>query len=141
MIYTPSANKLSAALIVPKAVVRKFQTGLRPEMYSKGSTGAPLQREFFTLPVVANRYQWDIVTPDGDLFALSGRSRLVSVCCCSDIRRPSSGTLSTASCRSVTGEARRVAGWKAIEAGSQNPLAAPIATPMASSIRFSRSPP
>ena len=68
MIYTPSASKLSAAPIIPDAVVRKYQTGLRPEMYSKGAMGAPIQKEFFTLPGLANRYQWDIVTPDGDLF-------------------------------------------------------------------------
>ena len=30
--------------------------------------GAPIQTEFYTLPGLANRYQWDIVTPDGDLF-------------------------------------------------------------------------
>jgi len=68
MIYTPSSGKLSADPIVPEAVIRKFQTGLRPEMYSKGAMGAPIQKEFFTLPGLANRYQWDIVTPDGDLF-------------------------------------------------------------------------
>jgi len=68
MIYTPSSSKLSADTIVPEAVIRKFQTGLRPEMYSKGAMGAPIQKEFFTLPGLANRYQWDIVTPDGDLF-------------------------------------------------------------------------
>jgi len=37
-------------------------------MYSKGAIGAPFQKEFVTLPGLANRYQWDVVTPDGDLF-------------------------------------------------------------------------
>jgi len=68
MIYTPSSSQLSKDPIIPDAVIRKYQTGLRPEMYSKGAMGAPIQKEFFTLPNLANRYQWDIVTPDGDLF-------------------------------------------------------------------------
>jgi len=68
MIYTPSSSHFGAPRIVPEAVVRKFQTGLRPAMYAKGAMGAPIQKEFYTLPNLANRYQWDIVTPDGDLF-------------------------------------------------------------------------
>jgi len=68
MIYTPSSSQFGGTPIVPEAVIRKFQTGLRPEMYSKGAMGAPIQQEFYTLPGLANRYQWDIVTPDGDLF-------------------------------------------------------------------------
>jgi hypothetical protein len=49
-------------------VIRKFQTGLRPEMYAKGAMGGPIQEAFWSLPGLSNRYQWDIVTPDGDLF-------------------------------------------------------------------------
>ena len=67
MIYTPSSEKLSKEPIVPDAVVRRFQTGLRPGMYSKGAFGGPFQSDF-KLPGLANRYQWDIVCPDGDLF-------------------------------------------------------------------------
>jgi len=68
MIFTPSSSKLSPDPIVPQAVIRKFQTGLHPEMYTKGAVGGPFQEDFFTVPGLANRYQWDVVTPDGDLF-------------------------------------------------------------------------
>ncbi len=68
MIYTPSSSKLNPEPIVPEAVIRKFQTGLRPEMFTKGAVGGPFQDDFLTVPGLANRYQWDIVTPDGDFF-------------------------------------------------------------------------
>jgi len=32
----------------------------------------PFQEDFFTVPGLANRYQWDVVTPDGDLFKAGG---------------------------------------------------------------------
>jgi CubicO group peptidase (beta-lactamase class C family) len=67
MIYTPSAGKFGQGPIIPEAVVRRFQTGLRPEMYSQGAFGAPF-RDDFMVAGLANRYQWDIVCPDGDLF-------------------------------------------------------------------------
>jgi hypothetical protein len=37
-------------------------------MYAKGAMGAPFQETFSNVPGLANRYQWDVVTPDGDLF-------------------------------------------------------------------------
>tara|TARA_R110002072_G_scaffold102349_2_gene225152 strand:- start:30691 stop:31935 length:1245 start_codon:yes stop_codon:yes gene_type:complete len=67
MIYTPSGTGPDQPPIIPAAVLRKFQTGLRPEMYDKGCFGAPF-RDDFKVPGLANRYQWDIVCPDGDLF-------------------------------------------------------------------------
>ncbi len=66
--YTPSGKQFSGQEVVPEAVVRRFQTGLRPEMYTKGSVGRDFQKEFFQDPGLSNRYQWDAVFPDGDLF-------------------------------------------------------------------------
>ncbi len=68
MTFTPSQTKFGKGTIIPDDVVRRFQTGLRPEMYSKGAMGAPIQETFWRLPGLANRYQWDVVTPDGDFF-------------------------------------------------------------------------
>lgn len=68
LIFTPRYAQNSKDPIVPLEVIRKFQTGLRPEMYAKGAYGGPVQEAFSKVPGLANRYQWDIVTPDGDLF-------------------------------------------------------------------------
>ena len=69
MIYTPSARCFGKDPIVPPEVLDKFRTGLRPRMYARGSMGASLQNTFFSVPGLANRYQWDIVTPEtGNLF-------------------------------------------------------------------------
>jgi len=67
MTFTPSHKKLSQHAIVTDAVVQKFHTGLRPEMYDKGVYGSDIHKDF-PLPGIANRYQWDIITPDGDQF-------------------------------------------------------------------------
>ena len=67
MIYTPSGTSPDRPPIIPAEVLRKFQTGLRPQMYAKGCFGAPFCDDF-KVSGLANRYQWDIVCPDGDLF-------------------------------------------------------------------------
>lgn len=68
MAFTPSQTKFGKGTIIPDDVIRKFRTGLRPDMYSKGAVGALIQEAFWRLPGLANRYQWDVVTPDGDFF-------------------------------------------------------------------------
>ena len=79
MIFTPSGSKLCGEPILPDAVARRAHRDLRPEMYDKGSFGGAMAREF-VLPGIANRYQWDIVTPDGDQFkaGLGGQGLYVS---------------------------------------------------------------
>ncbi|MEO1103788.1 MAG: hypothetical protein AAFW98_08700, partial [Pseudomonadota bacterium] len=66
--------------IVLPAVIERFKTGLRPQMHGKGVMGAPFDAAFHTVPGLANRYQWDVVTPDGDLFkaGLGGQGLYVS---------------------------------------------------------------
>lgn len=80
MAFTPSGSRLPGAPIIPAAVIEKFKTGLRPEMYAKGTMGAPFQEAFFSVPNLANRYQWDVVTPDGDLLkaGLGGQGLWIS---------------------------------------------------------------
>ena len=67
MIYTPSGRMPRQEPIIPAAVLQKFRTGLRPQMYAKGCFGSPFFDDF-KVSGIANRYQWDIVCPDGDLF-------------------------------------------------------------------------
>jgi CubicO group peptidase (beta-lactamase class C family) len=79
MVFTPSQTKLGKEPIIPEAVAAKVHTGLRPAMYDKGVFGGNLGKDF-PLPGIANRYQWDIVTPDGDQFkaGLGGQGMYVS---------------------------------------------------------------
>jgi len=58
---------LESSGIIPEGVIKKLHTGLRPEMYDKGVYGTDTHKDF-PLPGIANRYQWDIITPDGDQF-------------------------------------------------------------------------
>lgn len=65
--WTPSGTKLTGETIVPDAVKQKIHSGLRPEMYGKGVYGSDIKKDF-PLDGISNRYQWDIVTADGDQF-------------------------------------------------------------------------
>lgn len=67
MIFAPGPARAGQARVLPEAILSRFRTGLRPEIYDKGAFGSVFSRDF-PLPGIANRYQWDIVTPDGDLF-------------------------------------------------------------------------
>lgn len=67
MIFTPSQTKLSAEPILPAAAAARVHQGHRPDMFARGSFGSALASEF-PLNGIANRYQWDLVTPDGDQF-------------------------------------------------------------------------
>lgn len=66
--FTGKSPASNGPPIVPPAVIEKFKTGLRPQMHAKGHMGAPFRDAFHTVSDLANRYQWDVVTPDGDLF-------------------------------------------------------------------------
>ena len=95
MAFTPSQKKFGKGTILPDDVIRKFQTGLRPEMYSRGAMGAPIQEAFWRLPGLANRYQWDIVTPDGDFFkaGLGGQGLYISAATDAVVAFFSTGTM------------------------------------------------
>lgn len=77
--WTPSGSKLNGETIVPDGVKQKIHSGLRPEMYGKGVFGSDIQKDF-PLDDISNRYQWDLVTPDGDQFkaGLGGQGLYVS---------------------------------------------------------------
>jgi len=68
MIFTPSWNKVSKEQIIPAALMDSIQHGGRPEIYLEGFVGREMQSSFPDIKGLANRYQWDIVFPDGDLY-------------------------------------------------------------------------
>ncbi|MCA8880786.1 MAG: beta-lactamase family protein [Rhodobacteraceae bacterium] len=67
LIFTTDRVAPGEAPILPDAVLARVHSGLRPGMYDKGAFGRVFRKDF-PLPGIANRYQWDIVTPDGDQF-------------------------------------------------------------------------
>lgn len=68
MIYTPSWDKVSKERIIPPALIDDIQQGGKPEIYSQGNVGKLLQSSFPDIKGLTNRYQWDIVFPDGDFY-------------------------------------------------------------------------
>ncbi|TVZ41343.1 hypothetical protein P886_0687 [Alteromonadaceae bacterium 2753L.S.0a.02] len=68
MIYTPSWGKVSKEKIIPDELIATIQKGGKPEIYRAGFVGKELQRSFPAIKGLTNRYQWDIVFPDGDFY-------------------------------------------------------------------------
>ncbi len=78
-VFTPGGVAPDGQPLLPEAVRERPHTGLRPGMYGGGAFGSVFSRDF-PLPGIANRWQWDIVTPDGDQFkaGLAGQGLYVS---------------------------------------------------------------
>jgi len=70
MIFTPSWNKVSKEQIIPDSLIDAIQHGGRPEIFLGGFVGKEMQSSFPNIKGLANRYQWDIVFPDGDFLKL-----------------------------------------------------------------------
>lgn len=68
MIYTPSWNKVSKERIVPESVLKMLQTTGHPEIYSKGYVGKVMYESFPEDKGITNRYQWDAIFTDGDMY-------------------------------------------------------------------------
>ncbi|ABO22855.1 serine hydrolase [Shewanella loihica] len=68
MIFTPSWNKISKEQIIPDSLITSIQKDGKPEIYLKGFVGKELQKSFPDIKGLSNRYQWDIVFPDGDFY-------------------------------------------------------------------------
>lgn len=68
MIFTPSWNKVSQEKIIPSALIDSIQHGGKPEIYLGGFVGKELQHSFPDMKGLTNRYQWDIVFPEGDFY-------------------------------------------------------------------------
>jgi len=68
MIFTPSWNKITKEQIIPDSLIETIQRGGKPEIYLNGFVGREMQESFPGIKGLANRYQWDIVFPDGDFY-------------------------------------------------------------------------
>jgi CubicO group peptidase (beta-lactamase class C family) len=68
MLFTPSWNKVSEEQIIPDALLDTIQHGGRPEIFLGGFVGKEFQHSFPDIKRLTNRYQWDIIFPDGDFY-------------------------------------------------------------------------
>ncbi|MCJ0806210.1 serine hydrolase domain-containing protein [Vibrio vulnificus] len=70
MIFTPSWNKVSQERIVPESVVKMIQSTGKPEMFGKGYVGKTMLNSFAGQGEegLTNRYQWDAIFKDGDMY-------------------------------------------------------------------------
>ena len=68
MAFTPSCTKLAGEQLVPQAVLDKIQDTSHADMYGKGFVGKKEERFFPDETGIANRYQWDAVFSDGDIY-------------------------------------------------------------------------
>jgi len=68
MIYTPSWSKISKERIVPESVLKMIQTTGDPGIYGKGYVGKKMQKSFPDDKGITNRYQWDAIFTDGDMY-------------------------------------------------------------------------
>jgi CubicO group peptidase (beta-lactamase class C family) len=70
MIFTPSWNKVSSERIVPESVLKMIQTTGHPEIYGKGYVGKEMHKSFAGQGEegLTNRYQWDAIFKDGDMY-------------------------------------------------------------------------
>ena len=66
MAFTPSCSKLAREQLIPHAILDKIQDISHADMFGNGNVGRLQLAQFVDDPVIANRYQWDCVFPDGD---------------------------------------------------------------------------
>lgn len=79
-IYTPSHAGIAHETILTEKMLKKMQNTDHSDMYAKGSVGRFYREIFSDQKVIANRYQWDAVFQDGDLFksGIGGQGLYVS---------------------------------------------------------------
>jgi len=68
MIFTPGWDKVSKERIIPESVLKMLQTTGRPEIYQLGYMGKSSMKWWPGEKGISNRYQWDAILPDGDLY-------------------------------------------------------------------------
>ena len=69
MAFTPSCSKLAGEQIIPPAVLDKIRDQTYVDMYDKGWIGAKNSISFWDdAGKISNRYQWDAVMSDGDIY-------------------------------------------------------------------------
>ncbi|WP_206080450.1 serine hydrolase [Mangrovimonas sp. CR14] len=80
MAFTPSGSKLAGEQIIPDAIIKKIQDTSHSDMYAKAYAGKKFAESFPDVRGLANRYQWDVVFPNGDFFksGVGGQGLFVS---------------------------------------------------------------
>jgi len=69
MVFTPSVRKIAGKQIIPDAIMKKIYDRKYVAMYDKGWAGKKFTESFYDdAGKISNRYQWDAVLSDGDLF-------------------------------------------------------------------------
>jgi CubicO group peptidase (beta-lactamase class C family) len=69
MVYTPSSNKIAGEQLIPDAIMNKIHDRTYVEIYDKGWVGKKNTESFYDdAGKIANRYQWDAVMSDGDMY-------------------------------------------------------------------------
>jgi CubicO group peptidase (beta-lactamase class C family) len=68
MIYTPSQTKIASQAIISEKMLKKMQNTQHSDMYAKAFVGKKLQKSFPDEKGISNRYQWDAVFTDGDMY-------------------------------------------------------------------------
>jgi CubicO group peptidase (beta-lactamase class C family) len=69
MAFTPSAETLAGAQIIPDAIMEKINDRTYLEQFDKGWAGHKFTNSFSDdAGKISNRYQWDSVTSEGDLY-------------------------------------------------------------------------
>lgn len=80
MAFIPSGSKLAGEQIIPDAIIKKIQDTSHSDMYDKAYAGKKFAESFPDVKGLANRYQWDVVFPNGDFFksGVGGQGLFVS---------------------------------------------------------------
>ncbi|KXX67622.1 hypothetical protein AVL50_26540 [Flammeovirga sp. SJP92] len=69
MVFTPSCEKIAGEALVPQEIMDKFYDNRFVEMYDKGWIGKQNTVSFYDeAGKIYNRYQWDAIMSDGDLY-------------------------------------------------------------------------
>ncbi len=68
MVFTPSATKIAGEKIIPQAIMDKIQDRSHADMFGNGYVGKKFNASFPEEKGMANRYQWDVVFADGDIY-------------------------------------------------------------------------
>ncbi|PMF97565.1 hypothetical protein BCV02_17970 [Vibrio breoganii] len=69
MAFTPSSEKIAGEKVIPDSILEKINDRSYVEQYDKGFLGKKLTTNFADdAGNIANRYQWDAVTSEGDMY-------------------------------------------------------------------------
>lgn len=68
MLFTPSWRKISQEQIIPDNILQKNHGSSHADMYGKGWLGKKNEGSFADGKPITNRYQWDAVLSDGDMY-------------------------------------------------------------------------